>query len=28
MMHLGGELKIASQPGEGTMVLLKFPCVT
>jgi signal transduction histidine kinase len=25
MMHLGGELKIASQPGEGTMVLLKFP---
>ncbi|MGB0504496.1 MAG: sensor histidine kinase, partial [Thalassolituus sp.] len=28
MMHLGGELKIASQPGEGTMVLLKFPCLT
>lgn len=25
MLHLGGELKITSQPGEGTMVVLKFP---
>lgn len=25
MMHLGGELKIASEQGEGTMVILKFP---
>lgn len=27
MVHMGGELKIASENGEGTIVVLKFPCL-